>query len=99
MFIIGNFLGALATVLNYALIFYMWVVIARAVLSWVSPDPYNPIVRFIHNVTEPVLYPVRRWLPFGHTGIDFSPLVVLFVIIFLQRFLVSSLMELAARLL
>jgi YggT family protein len=99
MFIIGYFLSALATVLNYALIFYMWVVIARAVLSWVSPDPYNPIVRFIHNVTEPVLYPVRRWLPFGHTGIDFSPLVVLFVIIFLQRFLVSSLMELAARLL
>jgi hypothetical protein len=54
MFIIGYFLSALATVLNYALIFYMWVVIARAVLSWVSPDPYNPIVRFIHNVTEPV---------------------------------------------
>jgi YggT family protein len=99
MFIIGNFLAALATVLNYALIFYMWIVIARAVLSWVSPDPYNPIVRFIHNITEPVLYPVRRWLPFRFTGIDLSPLVVLFVIIFLQRFLVTSLMELAARLL
>jgi YggT family protein len=99
MFIIGYFLSALATVLNYALMFYMWVVIARAVLSWVSPDPYNPIVRFIHNVTEPVLYPVRRWLPFGFTGVDLSPLVLLFAIIFLQRFLVSSLMELAARLL
>jgi YggT family protein len=99
MFIIGNFLAALATVLNYALIFYMWIVIARAVLSWVSPDPYNPIVRFIHNITEPVLYPVRRWLPFRFTGVDLSPLVVLFVIIFLQRFLVTSLMELAARLL
>jgi YggT family protein len=99
MFIIGYFLSALATVLNYALIFYMWVVIARAVLSWVSPDPYNPIVRFIHNVTEPVLYPVRRWLPFGYIGIDFSPLVVLFVIIFLRTFLVNSLMRLAATLL
>jgi YggT family protein len=99
MFIIGNFLAALATVLNYALIFYMWIVIARAVLSWVSPDPYNPIVRFIHNITEPVLYPVRRWFPFRFTGVDLSPLVVLFVIIFLQRFLVTSLMELAARLL
>jgi YggT family protein len=99
MFIIGNFLAALATVLNYALIFYMWIVIARAVLSWVSPDPYNPIVRFIHNITEPVLYPVRRWLPFRFTGVDLSPIVVLFVIIFLQRFLVTSLMELAARLL
>ncbi len=99
MFIVGYFLSALATVINYALIFYMWVVIIRAVLSWVSPDPYNPIVRFIYNITEPVLYPVRRWLPFGLTGIDLSPLVVLFVIIFLRTFLVNSLMRLAATLL
>jgi len=99
MFVIGYFLKALGTVLNYALIFYMWLVIARAVLSWVSPDPYNPIVRFIHNTTEPVLYRVRRWLPFGFSGIDFSPLIVLLVIIFLQTFLVNSLMRLAERLL
>jgi YggT family protein len=99
MFVLGYFLSALATVLNYALIFYMWVIIARAVLSWVSPDPYNPIVRFIHNVTEPVLYPVRRWLPFGFTGIDLSPIVVLFVIMFLRMFLVNSLMRLATPLL
>ncbi|MBW1741520.1 MAG: YggT family protein [Deltaproteobacteria bacterium] len=99
MFIIGNFLRALATVLNYALVLYMWIVIARAVLSWVSPDPYNPIVRFIHNVTEPVLYRVRRWLPFGYTGIDFSPLIVLFIIMFLRMFIVDSLMRLAATLL
>jgi YggT family protein len=99
MYIVGYFLSALATVLDYALIFYMWVVIAGAVLSWVSPDPYNPIVRFIHNLTEPVLYRVRRWLPFGFTGIDFSPLVVLLVIIFLRTFLVNSLVRLAASLL
>jgi YggT family protein len=99
MFVIGYFLSALATVLNYALIFYMWVVIARAVLSWVNPDPYNPIVRFIHNVTEPVLYRVRRWLPFGFGGIDFSPLIVLLIIIFLRTFLVNSLIRLSARLL
>ena len=99
MFVIGNFLRALATVIDYALIFYMWIVIARAVLSWVSPDPYNPIVRFIHNVTEPVLYRVRRWLPFGFTGIDFSPLIVLLIIIFLRLFIVDSLMRLAMALL
>jgi len=99
MFVIGNFLRALATVIDYALIFYMWIVIARAVLSWVSPDPYNPIVRFIHNVTEPVLYRVRRWLPFGFTGIDFSPLIVLLIIIFLRLFIVDSLMRLATALL
>ncbi|MCK4390609.1 MAG: YggT family protein [Desulfobacterales bacterium] len=99
MFVIGNFLRALATVLDYALIFYMWIVIARAVLSWVSPDPYNPIVRFIHNITEPVLYRVRRWVPFGFTGIDFSPIIVLFIIIFLRIFVVDTLTRLAARLL
>ena len=99
MFIIGYFLSALATVLNYALIFYMWVVIARAVLSWVSPDPYNPIVRLIHNVTEPVLYPIRRWLPLGFSGIDFSPVIVILIILFLRTFLVNSLMRLGANLL
>jgi YggT family protein len=99
MFVIGYFLSALATVLDYALVIYMWVVIARAVLSWVSPDPFNPIVRFIHNVTEPVLYPVRRWLPLGFSGIDFSPIIVLLAIIFLRTFLVNSLMAVAARLL
>jgi YggT family protein len=76
----------------------MWIIIARAVLSWVSPDPYNPIIRFVHNVTEPVLYPIRRRLPLGFGGIDFSPLVVLLVIIFLQSFLVNSLARLAATL-
>ncbi|MBW2036626.1 MAG: YggT family protein [Deltaproteobacteria bacterium] len=95
MFIIGYFLHALGIVLKYALDFYMWIIIARAVLSWVSPDPYNPIVRFVHNVTEPVLYPVRRHLPLGLTGIDFSPVIVILIIIFLRSFLVNSLMRLA----
>jgi YggT family protein len=99
MYIFGYFLTALATVLDYALVFYMWIIIARAILSWVSPDPYNPIVRFIHNVTEPVLYPVRRWMPFAFSGIDFAPLVVLLLIVFLRSFLVSSLMRAAASLL
>lgn len=99
MFIVGHFLHAVATVIDYALLFYMWIIIARAVLSWVSPDPYNPIVRFISNVTEPVLYPVRRRLPFGFSGIDFSPLLVLLAIIFLRLFLVNTLSELARRLL
>ncbi len=77
----------------------MWIIVARAVLSWVSPDPYNPIVRFINNVTEPVLYPVRKRLPFGFSGIDFSPMLVLLAIIFLRLFIVSTLSELARRLL
>ena len=98
MFIIGNFLKAVAVVLNYVLHFYMWIVVARAVLSWVNPDPYNPIVRFIHNVTEPVLYRIRTKIPVDFGGIDFSPIIVILGIIFLQNFVVSSLLRWSANL-
>ncbi len=86
---------AVAKVLDYVLWFFFWVVLARAVLSWVNPDPYNPIVRFIHNVTEPVLYRIRRWLPVNFSGIDLSPIVVFLGIVFLQWFLVKSLMTMS----
>jgi YggT family protein len=98
MFIIGNFLKAVAIVLNYVLTVYMWIVVARAVLSWVNPDPYNPIVRFIHNATEPVLYRVRTKIPVIFGGIDFSPIVVILGVIFLQNFVVNSLIRLSANL-
>jgi len=95
MFIISNFLLATSSVLQLVLTLYMWIVIARALISWVNPDPYNPIVRFLHNATEPLLYRVRRSLPFFAGGIDFSPLLVLIAIYFLQGFLVTSLRDLA----
>ncbi len=95
MIILNNFLIAIAKVLDIVLTIFMWVVIARAVLSWVSPDPYNPIVRFIHKVTEPVLYQIRRRIPVNFGGIDFSPIIVFLAIIFLQRFVVHSLYGLA----
>ena len=91
----NNFLIAIAKVLDIVLSIFMWIVIARAVLSWVSPDPYNPIVRFIHKVTEPVLYQVRKRIPVNFGGIDFSPIIVFLAIIFLQRFVVHSLYGLA----
>jgi len=97
MFIFGNFLAALASVLNLLLSVYWWIIIARAVISWVNPDPYNPIVRFLYAATEPLLYRVRRLLPLNFGGIDFSPILVFVVIIFLQKFLVQSLLELAYR--
>jgi len=99
MFIIAHFLNAVATVLYFILTFYLYLVIARAILSWVNPDPYNPIVGFIHNVTEPVLHRIRAKLPVNFGGIDFSPIIVLLVIIFLQSFVVGSLQELARNLL
>lgn len=95
MFIIGNFLFGVAKVLNIALTVYMWIIIARAVLSWVNPDPFNPIVRIINQVTEPVLSRVRRHVPAVVGGIDFSPIIVLLAVVFLQAFLVQSLMQLA----
>jgi len=93
MFIIGNFLIAIARVLDIALSIYMWIIIIRALISWVNPDPYNPIVRFLISVTEPVLYPIRKRLPLLG-GIDFSPIVAILAIIFIQTFLVQSLMQL-----
>jgi YggT family protein len=95
MFVISNLLIAVAKVVDLALTIFMWIVIARAILSWVNPDPYNPIVRFIHNVTEPVLYQIRKRIPLNFGGIDFSPIIVLLAVIFLQRFAVASLYELA----
>lgn len=95
MFIAGNLLDALATVLNMVLEFYKWVIIIAALLSWVNPDPYNPIVQFLRKVTEPVLYPIRRAMGGFGWGIDLSPLVVILVIIFLQRFLVVTLRQAA----
>lgn len=97
MAIIKIFFQALAGLVNFVLNAYMIILLARAVISWVNPDPYNPIVRFLHNVTEPVLYRVRKALPFTYTsGIDFSPLLVMLVIIFLQDFLVQTLYHIAA---
>ncbi len=95
MIILANFFEAIAVVLNYALTFYMWIVIAGAVLSWVNPDPYNPIVRFINMATEPVFYQIRKKLPVNFGGLDISPIVVILAIIFLQTFVVNSLHGLA----
>jgi YggT family protein len=97
MFVFANFLDALATVIAYVLQIYSWIVIARVVISWVNADPYNPIVRAIYSMTEPVLYRIRRALPVFGGGIDFSPIVVFIGIMFLQSFLVQTLRQLAFR--
>ena len=98
MFVAKNLILAVAGILDFALTAYMWVVIIRAVLSWVNPDPYNPIVRGIASITDPVLSWLRRRLPLMAGSIDFSPLVVIFVIYFLRSFLVKTLYDLAMRL-
>ncbi|OIO69834.1 MAG: hypothetical protein AUJ57_08780 [Zetaproteobacteria bacterium CG1_02_53_45] len=90
MYILGYFLQALAGVIHVLLMTAMIVVIARAVLSWVSPDPYNPIVRIINQFSEPLLFPVRKRVPYMG-GIDFSPIIVLLAIMFLDNFIVPTL--------
>ena len=98
MFALAHTLRALAEVFDIALNLYMWLIIAQAVLSWVSPDPYNPIVRFLYSVTEPVLYRARRLLPTHFGGVDFAPLVVILAIYFVRRAIVPTLFELSNRL-
>ncbi len=93
--LLSNFLEGIATVLRIGLTLYMYIIIAHAILSWVNPDPYNPIVRLINQITEPVLYRIRRLIPTNFGGIDFAPLIVLLIIIFLQNFLVQTLFQLA----
>jgi len=96
VFVLSEAILTVAWLINQVLWLYMWIIIIRAVISWVNPDPWNPIVRFIYQVTEPILRPIRRWLP--ATGIDFSPLIVIAVIIFLQRVLVRALERAALQL-
>ena len=98
MFVAKNLLMAVARILDIALSAYMWILILRAVLTWVSPDPYNPIVRALYSITEPVLSFLRRRFPLMAGSIDFSPMVAILVILFLQYFLVRTLFDLAARL-
>ena len=95
MFVFGNLIEALAYILDATLTIYMWMIIARALISWVNPDPYNRIVIFLYKVTEPVLSPVRRWIPLGHLGIDISPIIVILIIYFLKIFLVQTLVQTA----
>ena len=98
MFIFANLLMAIAKILSIVLSIYMWVIIIRAIISWVNPDPFNPIVRALYQITEPVLWRVRRILPLQFGGFDFSPIILILAIIFLQQFLVNSLVELALHL-
>jgi YggT family protein len=98
VFIITNFLVATAQVLDFILWAYLWIIVARVVVSWVRADPHNSIVRIIYSATEPVLDRVRQVLPLYAGGFDFAPIVVWVAIIFLQRFLVRSLYDLASAL-
>ncbi len=99
MFALANFLAAAARVVDILLTVYYWLILIRAVISWVSPDPFNPLVQFLVKSTEPVLEPIRRFLPAGlRFGIDISPLIAFLIIVFLKSFLVRTLVDWSLRL-
>ncbi len=91
MFVLGNVITGFSTVLDAALNIYMWVIIIRALISWVNPDPGNFIVQFLQRVTEPALRPLRKLAPPWRLGIDLSPLIAILIIMFLQVALVRTL--------
>jgi YggT family protein len=98
MIVVANLLNALASVLDLVLWAYVWVLVARALVSWVNPDPYNPIVQALYKLTEPVLLPVRRLMGGYGLGIDFSPMIVILLIYFLQLFFIRTLHDIASQL-
>jgi YggT family protein len=97
VFVFGDFIIAAARIVDILLEIYKWVVIVAALISWVNPDPYNPIVRFLYGVTEPVFRPVRRIIGHRLGPVDISPIVVILAIIFVQSFLVRSLIKIGYR--
>ncbi|MGE5300539.1 MAG: YggT family protein [Acidobacteriota bacterium] len=97
MFVFGDFIVAVAKIFDMLLEIYKWVVIVAALISWVNPDPYNPIVRFLYSVTEPVFRPIRRVIGHRLGPIDISPIIVILAIIFVQSFLVRSLIKIGIR--
>lgn len=101
MFVAGNFLTALASVLHMLLQAYIWVVIIRALISWVNPDPWNPIVQMLNRLTDPLLEPIRRkmfrMMGYGGMGLDLSPLILIAAVYFLDFFLVGTLTDIGVR--
>lgn len=97
MFVLGNFIMAVTKLVNFAFDAYIIIIFARVVISWVNADPYNPIVRFLIQATEPLLYRIRRFIP-PLGGLDLSPMILILAIIFLQSLIVPTLQQIALNL-
>jgi len=99
MFVLSNLFSATASLLSVILTILYWLILIRALVSWVNPDPYNPVVQFLYKTTEPILYPIRRVLPLQMgIGLDLSPILAFLIIIFLRSFLVRTLLDISLRL-
>ncbi len=98
MIVIATFLQAIAQILHMIISIYIWVIIIAALISWVRPDPYNPIVQTLYRLTEPAYALVRRFIPTVIGGIDLAPLIIIIALQFIDMFLVRLLMMFAMRL-
>lgn len=96
MFVLSNLFMACAKMAEIILTVLYWLILVRALISWVNPDPFNPVVQFLTRATEPILQPIRRFLP--PMGIDISPIIAFLAIIFLKSFLVATLFDIGMRL-
>jgi YggT family protein len=97
MFVFGNLFSGIATVLDIVLNVYFWVIFARAILSWIRPDPYNPIVKIIYGLVDPVTYRISKIIPTRIGMIDMAPFLLMLLIILLQKVLVKTLFDLGAK--
>ena len=97
MFILGNFIDSIARLIEIIITLLYWLIIIRALISWVNPDPFNPIVQFLQRTTDPILSPIRRALRMHFWAIDISPIIAVLLLLFLQTFLVQTLRDLALR--
>lgn len=97
MEILAHFFLKIIQFAGFLLDVYTWIIIARAVISWVNADPYNPIVRFIYEVTEPLMGRIRQMLPLSVAGIDFSPIILIMAIMFFQSVVLGTLQQLVLR--
>lgn len=99
MFILANLINTAAYILDMLLLILWWLILIRAIISWVNPDPYNPLVQFLYKTTEPILYPIRKMLPGSlRFGIDISPIIAFLIIMFLKSFLIRTLVDISLKL-
>lgn len=97
MFAFGNLVTTIASILNIILDLYFWVIFIRAIMSWFNPNPYNPFVRSIYRLVDPITYRISKIIPSRFGMIDISPFILMLIIIFLQKFIVKTLFEMGAR--
>lgn len=96
MFVVANILNGLAYVLDAILYLFFWLIVVRALISWVNPDPWNPIVQFLTRATDPILIPIRRRVGLLG-GFDLSPIVAILLIMFMQYAVVATIRDVAMR--